>query len=103
MTTNATKTLRTFTQDDWDLFAGCESDNPQIAETDKRCYILDDEVVNVYCHHETNDGLEETVHSSGFRNSKEAEQVIQALLLAEGTLPDRDFQVLLCAAISFPL
>lgn len=40
-------TLRTFDENDWNAFSGCESDEPQIAELGRSMLIVDGSVLTV--------------------------------------------------------
>ena len=42
--------FRPFTQGDWYAFAGCESKNPFICETDEYCIVIDGNNVNMVYH-----------------------------------------------------
>lgn len=46
----ALSTFRPFTKLDWYAFAGCESENPVICETDDYTIVIDNDQVNMVYH-----------------------------------------------------
>lgn len=86
--------FRDFDQCDWDGFAGCESENPQIVETNGYLLLIDDKMVSMYGGEDW-----EVNRLSEFKTIDEAKKVANALLDSSQVLPTETWLTLAFAIL----
>lgn len=72
--------LRPFDNGDWQAFNGCESDNPEIAYTERSSTILDGSTVEVVVIDDP-DGYSGKIHVREFPTPEEARKVAEFLVI----------------------